>query len=361
MQFNQYEKYEKYEQDSEQYSEQEEQLQHLKHNKQLNVNKIISKTKNLTDNEKRHILNILLTYKVEYSKNQSGYFFYLEKISNEIIDKILKCIDLIEEKSDLIYNLDKRRDEHLEYYKSLIENKLKETINLKKKALIDNLRLIEEPFYIIKKKTNKKVQFTDEDPDKLMKEHLKKYKYKKDSIYHRISQVMIQMSRKNKHRHVKEDRSGGGGGEEDSKGSDGGGDIGGGDDIGGDEIGGEIGGSEIGDDIGEIDDEIGDKIGDDISEDFNESELEDNEYYNSDSDSDSDDDSFDNTSDIDNTETEHTDTETQTHTQTKTRKIKKKTKISSNELDYYKNLLKKGGFKFDDDKEVIMIKEKYIE
>jgi hypothetical protein len=345
MQFNQYEKYEEY---NEQYKEEE----NLIHNKQLNVNKIISKTKNLTDNEKRHILNILLTYKVEYSKNQSGYFFYLEKISNEIIDKILKCIDLIEEKSDLIYNLDKRRDEHLEYYKSLIENKLKETINLKKKALIDNLRLIEEPFYIIKKKTSKKVQFTDEDPDKLMKEHLKKYKYKKDSIYYKISQVMIQMSRKNKRRHVKEDRSGGDGFNEDSKSSDGG-DVIGGDDIGGDDIGGD----DIGDDIGG--DDIGDDIGgDDISEDFNESDLEDNEYYNSDSDSDEESDSFD-TSNIEHTETEQTETETQT--KTKTRKLKKKTKISSNEMDYYKNLLKKGGFKFDDDKEVIMIKEKYIE
>lgn len=306
-----------------------------KYNKQLNVNKIISKTKNLTDNEKRHILNILLTYKVEYSKNQSGYFFYLEKINDEIIHKILKCIDLIEEKSDLIYNLDKKRDEHLEYYKSLIENKLKETINLKKKTLIDNLRLIEETFYIIKKKTSKKVQFTDEDPDKLMKDHLKKYKYKKDSIYHRISQLMIQMSRKNKHKHIKEDCG--------SEGKD---ETGEGDDIGRDEI------------EDEIEDEISGSIGDDISTgeigNDNESELEDNEYYNSDSNNEASE-SFD-TSDIDHTETEHTDTETQT----KTRKIKKKTKISSNELDYYKNLLKKGGFKFDDDKEVIMIKEQYI-
>ena len=78
--------------------------------------------------------------------------------------------------------------------------------------------------------------------------------------------------------------------------------------------------------------------------------VEDNEYYNSDSD---------NSDSFDTSETEHTETE-QTETQTKTRKIKKNTKISSNELDYYKNLLKKGGFKFDDDKEVIMTKEQYI-
>jgi len=356
MQFNQYEKPDV---EYEQYEQHEQHEQDKLYNKQLNVNKIIYKTKNLTDNEKKHILNILLTYKVEYSKNQSGYFFYLEKINDEIIDKILKCIDLIEEKSDLIFNLDKKRDEHLEFYKSLIENKLKETINLKKKTLIDNLRLIEETFYIIKKKTTKKVKFTDEDPDKLMKDHLKKYKYKKDSKYYRISQLMIQMSRKNKnkYKHIKDDRVGSSEGSEgggSGEGSEGGG--GGGDDIGGDDIGGDdIGGNEIstGDDDISI---SGNNSGDDSD---SENELEDNEYYNSDSDSDSDNNNDSNKSQTEHTDTEHTDTETQTETQTKTRK-KKKTKISSNELDYYKNLLKKGGFKFDDDKEVKMIKEQYI-
>ena len=339
----------------------EEDFEHKILTKQLNINKIISKTKNLTDNEKRHILNILLTYKVEYSKNQSGYFFYLEKINDEIINKILKCIDLIEEKSDLIYNLDKKRDEHLEYYKSLIENKLKETINIKKKTLIDNLRLIEETFYIIKKKTTKKVQFSDVDPDKLMKEHLKRFKYPKKSVYYRLSQIMMQISRKNKHRHVNESYNGSECGDtigDDTIGDD---TIGGdGDTIGGD-------GDTIGDGDGDtIDIEGGDTIGDvdiegsdinsldgsdinslDGSENMNESELEDNEYYNSDEDEQSD-------------SVENSETETE-HTHTHTRKTKKKTKISSNELDYYKNLLKKGGFKFDDDKEVIMIKEKYIE
>lgn len=324
------------------------------HNKQQIINKIITRTKNLTDNEKRHILNILLIYerekKVEFTKNSNGYFFYLYKIDIEIINKILKCIELIEEKREVIYNLDKKRNEHIDYYKSLIENKLKETINLKKFTLINTLRIIPNDFYTIKKKeTNiRKVKFNVDnlDPDILMKEHMKKKKYPKNSVYYRISQVMIQLSRQNKKSQSKNKNKNRDSGDarEDNDGSDGGG-IG--DDI-GDDIGDEIEGED------EIEDEIsGDDDKDDnrsINLDNDISELEDDEYYNSEDEKLSDHDH-----DHDNETETHTETQTETH-----RLKKKKTKISSNELDYYKNLLKQGGYKFDDDKEVIMIKEEYI-
>mgnify|MGYP000692190924 CR=1 FL=1 len=305
-------------------------------NKQVNVNKIISKTKNLTNNEKRHILNILLTYKVEYSQNQSGYFFYLEKINDEILDKILKCIDLIEEKSDLIYNLDKKRDEHLEYYKSLIENKLKETINTKKKTIKDNLRLIENDFYIIKKKSNKKVKFSNIDVDILMKEHAKRLKYPKDSIYYRISQVMVQLSRKNKYKHIKKNKSGEGYiDNEDSK---------------------EF--SDQGEPENDHDNDNDNDHDDNIEENEEQDEPDQdedyvNEYYNSD-------DEVSNASGESDTQQSEQSEQTGITEQTD-HKIKKKTKISSEEFDYYKNLLKKGGFKFDDDKDVIMTRESYIE
>jgi len=331
------------------------------HNKQQIINKIITRTKNLTDNEKRHILNILLIYereeKVEFTKNSNGYFFYLYKIDIEIINKILKCIELIEEKREVIYNLDKKRNEHIDYYKSLIENKLKETINLKKFTLINTLRIIPNDFYIIKKKeTNiRKVKFNVDnlDPDILMKEHMKKKKYPKNSVYYRISQVMIQLSRQNKKSQSKNKNKNKDSGDarEDNDGSDGGG-IG--DEIGediGDEIEGEDeieGGDDDNDDKDDKDDKDDSRS---INSDNDISELEDDEYYNSEDEKLSD---HDHDNDNDN------ETETQTEIQTETHRKKKKTKISSNELDYYKNLLKQGGYKFDDDKEVIMIKEEYI-
>lgn len=339
-------------------------------NKQLNVNKIITKTKNLTNNEKIHILNILLNYNVEYSINHSGYFFYLEKISDEIINKILKCINLIEEKSDLISNLDRKRNQHLEYYKSLIENKLKETITLKKEALIDSLRLIQHSSlqFIIKKKYSKEIQSSEVDPDKLMKEHLKKHKYKKLSIHHRIHQVMIQLSRKNKNPRQSINS------EENCKNNDNNGNYH------NDSDNNDNNDNDIQEDNDVQDVQDNDVQDNDIQDNYDtennicsDSEGSDKEYYSSDNndnddDNDNDDyndndndndnnnenDSFKN-SDIDNTEIEHS-----VKIKKKIRKDKKKPQISIDELDYYKNLLKKGGFKFDDDKEVIMIKEEYI-
>ena len=326
-------------------------------NKGKNVNKIITKTKNLTDNEKRHILNILLTYKVEFTKNYNGYFFYLYKINDEIINKILKCIDLIEEKRDLISNLDKKRDDHLEYYKSVIETKLNETIIFKKKLLTDNLRVIEDNFYIIKKKNNKtkKVEFY-EDIDILIKEYSKKKKHRKNSIYHKISQVMIQNVRKNnKHSKKIKNECGGAGNEGDGE----------------DNNIQESNIEEIDNNDNDDNNDNFDKDNDDDDKDDNDNDN-DNDIISNDSDNDSDSDSDSSKgSELDNeyynsdndslNEFEVEKTDTNTNTQTKKCKSKnKKIKITSNEFYYYKNLLRKNGVKFDDDKEVIMINEEYI-
>ena len=335
-----------------------------------NYKELISKIKRLTSKEKKHILSIFKKYNVEFTKNSNGYFFNLDKIDSSIIDKISKCADLIEQKRELIYNLDKKRDAHLEYYKSLIENKLKETINIKRSEYINQLILIPSDTYIKKKKKRYLRVVINEDPDVLMKEYLKSKKYKKDSVYYRISQQLTLMGRKFRTTHKNIDRDDGGGGDYND------GTIGG-DDEGGADLGDEY--EDLGEDLPEdLDDNIDNEFSKDNDDDDNvdesgdtsdeinpynktEDDVDDDEYYK-DSDDDSD---IDTTNDkTDKTEKSEKTTKTGKTVKSKNKKKKKNQKesveASSFELDYYKQLLKQSGFKFDDDKLVIMKKEEYI-
>ena len=328
---------------------------------------LISKVKRLTVKEKYHILSIFKKYNVEFTKNSNGYFFNLDKINPSIIEKVSKCVDLIEEKRELIYSLDKKRDYYLEYYKTLIESKLKDTINKKKKQYIDQLTLIPLESYISKKKPTLRV-VVSEDPDVLMKEHLKPKKYDKNSVYFRITQKMYMLSRKNNYKRTEiEDDLGDGSHSgldvEDNSHGHGHGDNSDYEEGLGDEVEGGIDDEFIDNDIdndndfneddsNDDDDEDDDDDDDDEGEEYDEnSNIDDDEYYK---DSEYDEETHD-------CKTEKTDKSEKT-TKTKKSKKKKKTKTheaSSNEIDYYKQLLKQNGFAFKDDK-VIIKKEEYI-
>lgn len=335
--------------------------------KQKYLRELISKIKRLTSKEKHHILSIFKKYNIEFTKNSNGYFFNLDRIDDSILDKVSKCVDLIEQKRELITSLDKKRDSYLEYYKNLIENKLKETINKRREHYINQLVLIQHEIPI-RKKVKKSVKIiSNVDPDILMKEHSKTKKYHKNSVYFRLSQRISALSRKsNRHKAMDKKDEGddssfnnGGDGEND--------DVGGGDvDISGENDNYESGdmeglGDELAESIGEeyVDDDA--DVADDASDisgygEHNTDDVDDDEYYK-DTNSDSDDDA--------NTEhktekTERTDNKTKT-TKTKGKKKRKDIEASSNEIDYYKNLLKHNGFKFDDDKEVQIRVEAYID
>jgi hypothetical protein len=330
--------------------------------RQKYLRELISKIKRLTSKEKYHILSIFKKYDVEFTKNSNGYFFNLDKIDEVVLDKVYKCAELIEEKRDLITTLDQKRDSYLEYYKNLIENKLKETINKRRENYINQLVLLpEETFFKKKIKKRVRVVLTDVDPDVLMKEHSKTKKYNKNSVYFRINQIISSRKFKNNRDKGKDNESGY---DEDSSGR-----MFGEDDVGEDiGISGESGEMEgLGDELAEsIGEEYLDEDGSnedntsDIKEYDNESEdVDDDEYYK---DSNSEDTSTEHkTEKTERTEkTEKTDNKTKT-TKTKTKKKKKAVEASSQEVDYYKNLLKQSGFKFDDDKGVQIKMEDYID
>lgn len=349
--------------------------------KQKYLRDLISNIKRLTTKEKHHILSIFKKYNVEYTKNANGYFFNLDKIDSDILDKVYKCVNLIEEKRELITTLDKKRDSYLEYYKNLIENKLKETITKKRDDYIKQLILIPSDMCIKKKSVKRVTRFSNLDPDILMKEHSRPKKYHKNSVYFRLNQRIVALSRKS-NRGKSSSKAGrdGGGGDGDTEGGGGGTGDGGsagagidmdmdiGDDMGGD--GDDIGGN---DDISieGLDDELQDSIGEEYVDetssnldDYGEGEgsefMGDDEYYkdsNSDRETEN---KTDNKTDK-SEKTERTENKTRT---TKTGRHKKKRKdvaASSQELDYYKSLLKKSGFTFDDDKCVQIKLETYIE
>lgn len=312
--------------------------------KQKYLKELISKVKRLTIKEKHHILSIFKKYDIEYTKNSNGYFFNLDKIDNDILDKVFKCIELIEEKRELITILDKKRDVHLEYYKNLIENKLKETIHKKRVDYINKLILTPSNICIKKKVENKILKFSNLDPDILMKEHNKNRKYEKNSIKYRINKKIMLMSKKS-HKYTSDKLS-----NDDNWYDDDDNDI----DIDDEYI----------DDIGDVEDELKEDIDEEYlndcldNDDYIENseiiddEMYDDEYYKyNDSDSEL------------NTETEKSE---RTDNRTKCVKLNKKKKdqdveASSNEIDYYKSLLKQNGFKFDDDKNVQIKIEEYIQ
>lgn len=322
------------------------------------LRELISKIKRLTTKEKHHILSIFKKYNVEYTKNSNGYFFNLDKIDIDVLDKVSKCVDLIEEKRELITTLDKKRDSYLQYYKNLIENKLKETINKKREDYIKQLVLVPSEEFIKKKSVKKVARFSNLDPDILMKEHNRPKKYNKNSVYFRINQRIVALSRKF-HRPIsdkKGDNSGNDNGEEhvDNIYEDNAGSVADNIDDSGDLEGLE---DEIQESIGEeyLDGTQNDDVSSNEKDDYcdNSEAVDEDEYYkdtNSDTES--------------NTEhktdkSERSDNKTRT-TKTGKKKRKRDVEASSHEIDYYKTLLKQSGFKFDDDKGVHIKLEEYI-
>lgn len=177
------------------------------------VKDIIVRINRLNGKEKLHILNILKQYDHQYTKNSNGYFFNLTHIDDDVLYKLSKCIELIEKNRDLIKEMDKKRDELLEYYKSLIEEKLLNTIKEKTNKYIEKITLTSDytnvflDFNRIIKIKRKNLHKKDIDPDILIKQHNKMLnKFPKDSVFHRISSKM-RFIRGGKVNHYKEENS----------------------------------------------------------------------------------------------------------------------------------------------------------
>jgi hypothetical protein len=162
---------------------------------EINIKDIIVRINKLSNKEQLHIFNILKTNDIKYSKNSNGYFFNFIDIKDDILYKIDKCLGLIESNTDLLKEMDRRRDELLLYYQKLINDKLNYNIKVKKDNYIKKLKVYDNKITSNIKRINKlrkRVLYEkDKDIDIVMKEYLKsKSRYKKDSVYYKINNKM---------------------------------------------------------------------------------------------------------------------------------------------------------------------------
>lgn len=158
----------------------------------MSIESIIFRISKLNYEEKKHILKILKLNNVTFTKNSNGYFFNLFDLDNIVIKKLNNCLETIENNRHIIEDLDKRREKLLIYYKSLIEERLIETISNIKKTYIDKLRLVDTSTNI-KCIINRKYRIKrrhliadDADYDLLMSEYKRADKYNKSSVYWRL-------------------------------------------------------------------------------------------------------------------------------------------------------------------------------
>ena len=107
----------------------------------MDIRDIISRISKLNSKEQLHILNILKTNNIEFAKNSNGYFFNFINIDNDILLKICKCLELIEGNTDLLKEMDRRRNELLTYYKKLIEDRLNASIKKKRDEYVKRLMI----------------------------------------------------------------------------------------------------------------------------------------------------------------------------------------------------------------------------
>lgn len=288
----------------------------------MDVKNIISRINNLSHREKYHILNILNANNIEYTKNTNGYFFNFLKIDNNTLDKIIKCLELIEQNVNLIKIMDKKRNDLINSYKIIIEEKLNLSFEKRKNEYIKYLSLQTYETninYNIKKiiHIRKNPKFSSKncnEAEVILKEYNKSQtKFEKNSVYYRIYSTIKSNKRYTEPKIENESNNN-------------------------NSI------EDINADIENMDEiENYDTI---ISEDENKSEILSDEY------------------DVDDNisyHSEHSDNETDTSkTSNKTlNKITYKEK-KENDIKYYKNLLYQQGFAFDNNKSCFLIKENYI-
>jgi len=284
----------------------------------MDVKKIISRINNLSHKEKYHILNILNANDIEYTKNTNGYFFNFLKIDNNTLDKIIKCLQLIEQNVNLIKEMDKKRNDLINSYKIIIEEKLNLSFEKRKNEYIKylSLQIYETNInYNIKRITHirKNSKFSTNNCNQaelILKEYQKSQtKFKKNSVYHRIYST-IKMNKRYTEPKI-ENESNNNNSIED-----------------------------INDEIENIDEiENYDTI---ISEDENKSDMLSDEY-----------------DDDDNISYNSENSDNETDTSKTSNKITPKEK-KENDINYYKNLLYQQGFIFDNNKTCFLIKENYI-
>lgn len=167
----------------------------------VNIQELIHKISKLNLKEKEHILKLFIDKKIEYTKNVNGYFFNLSSnnVTEEILQLIENGINLMEKNRNLLNDIDKKRDLMLKECKESIENELNNTIKIKKEEYYKKIKNVDidtnihYTFEKIKRKIFAKLnEYNIDNLDK------KTIVYNKNSVYFRMNNIMKLLTRKNK-------------------------------------------------------------------------------------------------------------------------------------------------------------------
>jgi hypothetical protein len=107
----------------------------------MEIKELISRIGKLQNREKLHILNILKANDVDFTKNTNGYFFNLANIQYDILIKIVECLELIENNRNIMIEMDKRRSEMVNYYKKIIQERIENKVKQQKDDYINRLMI----------------------------------------------------------------------------------------------------------------------------------------------------------------------------------------------------------------------------
>lgn len=295
---------------------------------------IINRIQKLSGKEKSHVLKLLRNHKIEYTKNSNGYFFDLGKMGEPGLRNLNKCIDSIETNRHQLDQMNKRRDELVTYYQKVIHERMQKANRVSAEAYMDRIRITQIPCNIKMTIQKRGLKAPDtRDPDDILRE-ASQFKYSKDSIFYKMDMRMrAQRQRRNAERNRSciddtEDYHHDQEADPDMDFAD-------------------VDVDEDLDENGDIDMDLGDMdLGDmdpELDQDLPEQEVEpdgddpdalevDEADVNEDADPDAD-----------------ADTDTDTDTQTQI------------EMDYFKKVLNKKGFQFDDNKNCYLVYQEYID
>jgi hypothetical protein len=145
-----------------------------------NIKLLIKQISCLEQTEKLHILNMLKSNNLPYTKNSNGYFFNLTRDNPIVYEKLVNCVKLINTNRELIKEMDAKREDTIKSYKQTIEQQIQKKIDYLKKVTRDKLVIKHGPTRLVIEQEYKPI--TD-DPDTLIKRHHdsinKRYKFNK--------------------------------------------------------------------------------------------------------------------------------------------------------------------------------------
>lgn len=297
----------------------------------MDIKDIVVRVNKLDNKEKLHILNLLKTDSVDFTKNANGYFFNLTNVDEDIISRVYKTLELIETNRDLIRKIDKRREELLVYYKKMISDKIETKIKKKVEEYNNKLLLhdIQTAIDFTFDKPLRYMKNEKDDPDDLIKEYNKSLlRYEKNNVYSSIiSKIKAYNSNNNSKNNDKKKEKNNNYDHISDYNDD------------------EYDMVDVEDEVynNDVDDEMNELLNDDDDVVDDEEVEQDNTYY-------SDDEMY------ENNENEEEDDDKND----KNDSIKNDESEMETNMNYYKNLLNKKGFSFDDNRKCFLGYQEYI-